>query len=235
MRKWFRKYIRSLGKDIVILFLLNVVFYLFLELVLRRIPAPYPFFVIIGDLFVALAISIMASIVFYFFQVHMPRIKEKENLFPSLASMFHSILGYEKDMLSQLLDLKMDEMTEEKINAQTEKLNLYTPAPLIIGGTKGDHKANWIEYCIFRVQRIDKNWDLMIHYSSYLDSECMALLLRMQNSDMFLNQVRSLFPICNGPAHRLSIDTSSLFIEFWHFIDEQQKYYDRVFAPYMKK
>ena len=234
MRKWFQTYISSLRKDIALLLLLDLVYLFFMELVFRCIPAPYPIFVKIGDLFVTLAISFIASFIFYFVQIHLPRIKEKENLFPSLASMFHCILGYEKDMLTQLLGLKMNEITEEKIKAQTEKLNLYTEAPLIIGGAKGDHKANWIEYCIYRVQRIDKNWDLMIHYSSYLDSECMALLLKMQNTDVFLNQVRSLFPMCNGPAHSLSIGTASLFIDFWHFIEEQQEYYNRVFAPYQR-
>lgn len=212
---------------------MDVLFLLFMEFVLKNIPAPYPFFVKIGDLFVTLAISFIASFIFYFVQIHLPRIREKEDLFPSLASMFHCILGYEKDMLTQLLRLKMDEMSEDKIKNQTDKLNLYTEAPLIIGGSNGDHKANWIEYCIYRVQRIDKNWDLMIHYSSYLDSECMALLLRMQNTNVFLDQVRRLFPMCKGPAHSLSISTASLFIDFWHFIEEQQDYYDRVFAPYI--
>jgi hypothetical protein len=32
--------------------------------------------------------------------------------------------------------------------------------------------------------------------------------------------------------HRLSIDDANLFVEYWHFIEEQEKYYNKVFKPY---
>ena len=234
MARWFKTYVMSLRRDIVYMLIVDVLFLLIMELWLRGIPAPYPIFIKIGNLFVTLAISIIASIIFYFVQVHLPNVKEKERIYPSLAKLFGSILGLEKNMLTQLLDIKMKDMSEKRIKDSVEKLNLYSEAPLTIGSANSaDHRANWIEYCLFRVDRIDKNWNLLIQYSSYLDSECMSLLMRIQNDDMFLDQVRRMFPICNGKMHRLSIQDTNMFVENWHFIEEQEDYYNRVFKPYV--
>ena len=106
---------------------------------------------------------------------------------------------------------------------------------MIIGGAKGDHKANWLEYCMYRVALIDRNVDMMLHLSSYLDGECMKILMCIQNSDTLLGQVRRLFPMCNGKAHTLIYQVPGPFIQFWHFIEEQEAYYNREFGKYFAR
>ena len=231
---WIKRYLCSLRQDLKILVVLDIACLLFMELVLRRIPAPFPIFVKIGDLFVALAISFLASVIFYFVQVHMPREKEKADLFPLLASQFRSILGSEKEILTRFLGLSMDEMTEDAIDNKAGNLDLYSDAPLILGDVHRDHKANWIEYGLFEVNRIDKNWDMMIRYSAYLDSECMALLNRMQSPGSMLDLIRKVFPMCKSKAHAFTFGNGSerIFLDFWQFIQEQENYYNRVFKPY---
>ena len=111
-----------------------------MELVLRKIPAPYPICVRIGDLFVTLAVSFLASFIFYFVQVHMHEIKEKEKVYPSIAQMFRFIINAEWDLLTNLLGIKMGEMSEDKIREKVQEINLYTAAPLVIGRQDGDHQ-----------------------------------------------------------------------------------------------
>ena len=235
MMRWFKTYVFSLRQDFAILFGLDILFLLVMELWLRNIPAPYPVFVRIGDLFITLGVSYIASLIFYFVQVHMPKIKEKEHLYPSIAMMFNAILNAEKDILTKLLGLKLNEIKEETIKERSQYIDLYKEAPLTIGGAGGDHRANWLEYCIYRVSNIDRNVDLMLHLSPYLDGECMGILMRIQNSDTLLGQIRRIFPICNGKAHRLTFQTSGPFIELWHFVEEQDRYYDRAFGKYFGK
>ena len=225
----------SIRNDFLWLLLIDVIYLLIMELFLKRIPAPYAIFERIGDLFVALGVSFFASFVFYFVQVHMHKIKEKEQIYPSIAMMFNAIICAEKDILTQLLGLKMKEISEETIKEKVLHIDLYKEAPLTIGGREGDHRANWLEYCMYRVGHIDRNVDMMLHSSSYLDGECMKILMRIQNFDTFLGQVRRLFPICNGKTHPLLYQVPGPFIQFWHFIEEQEKYYDRVFNPYFNK
>ena len=47
--------------------------------------------------------------------------------------------------LTQLLGLKMKEMSEEAIKEKAKHIDLYTEAPLTIGSPKGDHRANWLK------------------------------------------------------------------------------------------
>lgn len=230
--KWLKTYVFSLRQDFSILLGVDVLFLLVMELWLRSIPAPYPVFVRIGDLFVTLGVSFIASLIFYFVQVHMPRIKEKERLYPSIAMLFNSILREETDLLTKLMGMKMTELSEESIKERALKINLYTEAPMTIGSPTGDHKANWLEYCINSVRHIDRNVDMILHMSQYLDSECMAIIMRIEKFDSFMNHVRNVFPMCCGTRHRLSFNIPGPFIELWHFIEEQEDYYNKEFSKY---
>lgn len=233
MNKWFKTYVLSIRKDFLWLLFVDVTFLLIMELVLKKISAPYAIFVRIGDLFVTLGVSFLASFIFYFVQVHMHRIKEKEHVYPSIAMMFNAIICAEKDILTQLLGIKMEDMSEEAIKGRAQHIDLYKEAPLTIGSANNaDHRANWLEYCMYRVGHIDRNVDMMLHLSPYLDGECMNILMRIQNFDTFLGQVRRLFPICNGKTHPLVYQVSGPFIQLWNFIQEQEAYYDRVLNRY---
>ena len=57
MIRWFKTYVLSIRKDFVCLLVVDAIFLLIMELVLKKIPAPYPVFVRIGDLMVTLAVS----------------------------------------------------------------------------------------------------------------------------------------------------------------------------------
>ena len=233
MIRWFKTYVLSIRRDFVCLLIVDAIFLLIMELVLKKIPAPYTIFIRIGDLMVTLAVSSIASFIFYFVQVHMPKIKERERIYPSIAKMFNSILSAETDILTQLLGLKMKEMSEEAIKEKTKHIDLYKEAPLTIGSPQGDHRANWLEYCIYRVRIIDRNTDMMLNVSAYLDSECLDILMRIQDSETFFFFLRRLFPMCiAGGVHKLQYQIPDPFIRLWHFIEEQEAYYDRVFGKY---
>lgn len=215
------------------LLIVDAVFLIIMELVLKNIPAPYTIFVRIGDLFVTLGVSFFASFIFYFIQVHMHKIKEKEHLYPSIAKMYGIIINTEWELLTSLLGIRKEELSEDKIREVVQRIDLSAEAPLIIGDPSGDHNANWIEYCIYKVKSIDKNWDMIMKLSTYLDGECMNILFRIQNTDLFLDNVRRLFPMYNGGKRQLVYHIPRPFINFWHFIEEQEDYYDRVFKPYL--
>lgn len=234
MLKWIKINVVSLRKDLKVLVVIDIVFLLLMDLVLRKIPAPFPFFAKVGDVLVVLAISFLASVIFYFVQVHLPKEKEIADLYPLLAARFKSIIEAEKSILTSLLGLSLDEMSVESIKEYTRKKDLYSDAPLILGDTQGDHRANWMEYSLYEVQKIDKDWGMMMQYSSYLDSECMALLNGMQTPGTLLDLIRRMFPMYKAKSHPMTFGSGSemTFISFWHFIKNQEDYFNRVFLPY---
>ena len=83
LNRWWKTYVKSIRKDLVVMLLADIVFLLVMELFLRNIPAPFPVFVKIGDLLVTLAVSFLASFIFYFVQVHLPETQQKTNIYPS--------------------------------------------------------------------------------------------------------------------------------------------------------
>lgn len=230
--KWVKTYLFSLRRDFAIILGADIAFLMIMEFWLRNIPAPYPVFIRIGDLFVTLGVSYIASLIFYYVQVHMPKIKERERIYPSIAKMFKAILCAETDILTQLLGLNMKEMSEENIREKAKQVDLYAEAPLIIG-LSNDHYANNLEYCIYCVGIIDRNTNMLQNVSAYLDSECMDFLIRIQNSETFLVQVRHLFPmyVADG-THKLQYHPPGSYLLLWYSIEEQMRYYDREFKKY---
>ena len=231
MKRWIREYLFSIRKDLLFMLLADVVFLLVMELVLRDIPAPFPIFVKIGDVMVTLAISFIASFIFYFVQVHMPDIRHKANVYPCVAKLFNRILINEKALLKNYVGAQSyDELTEDviKMGAMRRDVNVQD-APIFLAGD--NRNANWLEYGFHQVDDIDKSWEIMMKYSSYLDSKCISLLADIKEDSLmhFFRTMRRLYKSLQfGEMHGFD----KLFLDFWSTIQEQDKYYNDVFAIY---
>lgn len=232
MKKWINTYVLSLRSDILKMLLADVILLLLMELVFKQIPAPYPFFVTIGDIVVTLLISFIASFIFYFVQVHMPETKQKEDLYPSIASLYFRILHTEKSLLYNFVGAKSYEELDEDIimaGAKARDVNIQD-APLILAGV--ERNANWLEYSFNAVEEIDKTWEMIMKYSTFLDSECLSLLSMVQSGGV-LGVFRALRGIYRTLKKGVNIEgMENEFVKFWHFVQVQDEYYNRVFTPY---
>lgn len=231
MKRWVKEYIFSLRKDLLYMLFADVIFLLVMELFFRKIPAPFPIFVKIGDVMVTLAISVIASFIFYFVQVHMPDIRHKANVYPCVAKLFHRILINEKALLKNYVGAQSYEgLTEAIIKTGAKSRNVtLQDAPLYLAGC--NRSANWIEYGINQVDEIDKCWEMILKYSSYLDSKCVSILADIKEDSLlhFFRTIRGLYrTITFGEMHGFD----KLFLDFWNTIQEQDKYYNDVFAIY---
>lgn len=234
MRTWIKTYVLSLRKDIVILLIVDLLFLFIMEVFLRSIPAPFPVFVKIGDFFVTLAISFVASFIFYFAQIHMPNVKEKNDLYPSIAILFNRIINAEKALLVNYVNVKQfKNLTEDIIRQGAEDRDVsIQDAPLILAGP--NRHANWMEYGFHQLSDIDKNWSMIMQYSSYLDSRCLSIMARIQEDSvlMFFRNMRSLY---NSVKFGKLSGMSSSFVKFWNMIREQEEYYNAIFAEHQKR
>lgn len=236
MRKWWKTYIKSLRRDIVILLILDVAFLLVMELWLRNIPAPFPIFVKIGNLTVTLAISFLASFVFYFVQVHLHDTKQKADLYPSVAALYKRILITEKRMIQNFAGAaSYDELTAEMIEKGVNDRDINKKdAPLVIAGNP-DRNANWLEYAFDELRDIDKSWDMIMRYSYYLDSECLSLLSKVQ-SDGTLGFFRTMKGIYLSTQKSFELKGFGLgFVSLWNLVKEQEAYYNKTFAEFDNK
>ena len=65
---------------------------------------------------------------------------------------------------------------------------------------------------------------MRMYYSSYLDSEFMAILPRMQQSYCLLHFVRYTMQLSIDTDHPLHVDPNAyrMFVDFWLLIKEQE-------------
>lgn len=232
MRKWWKTYIKSLRKDIVILLIIDCVFLLLMELVFKKIPAPFQIFVTMGNLAVTLGISFIASFIFYFVQIHLPETKQKTNLYPSIAALYYRILNTEKMFLTNYVGIKSySELSEENIlnGAKLRDVNIEN-APLFLAGP--NRSANWMEYGFNEVEDIDSSWEMIMKYSSYLDSECLSLLAKIQSNPVFafFRNMRGIYHTFPNGVNIKGFE--QCYVELWRFIRMQEEYYNKVFAEY---
>lgn len=227
MIKWFKTYVLSLRRDIVILVLIDCVFLLVMGLWLRRIPAPYPFFVKIGDVFITLGISLLASFVFYFVQVHLPETKQKKDLNPVISNLFHRMILAQKTLLTEFVNVKpFESLTEDKIREGFRLRDVNKQeAPLIFAGP--ERNANWMEYGFHHVSDIDKTWEMLMKYSSFMDSELLSILSRIQSNSglAFFRTMRGIYPTLKNGIRLNGFDNS--LVELWRFIKEEESYYNK--------
>lgn len=233
MKNWFKTYIFSLRKDLVFILVSDVLFLLLMELILKKIPAPFPVFVKIGDISVTLSISFMASFIFYFVQVHLPEVRQKAHIYPRVASLFRGVLINEKALLTNFVGVRTyDELTESEIKNGAINRNINIPnAPLRFAGL--NRNANWMEYCFYRVDKIDQKWEMIMKYSSYLDSKCISILADIQENSLLVF-LRSMRGIYNTTRFSKLNDIDDLFLNFWKAIQEQEMYYKDVFDNYQQ-
>lgn len=232
MRKWWNTYIKSLRKDIVILLIIDSLILLLMELVLKKIPAPFPVFVTLGNFTITLGVSFIASFIFYFVQVHLPETKQKTNLYPGIATLYSRMLSTEKMFLTNYVGVKSySALTEENIlnGAKSREVSIEN-APLVLAGL--NRSANWMEYGFNEVSEIDQTWEMIMKYSSYLDSECLSILAKIQSNSVltFFRRMRGIYYAFPNGVNIHGFEQS--YVELWRFIQVQEEYYNMVFAEY---
>lgn len=232
MIKWIKTYVLSLRRDIVFLLIFDCVFLLIMELWLKKIPAPFLFFVKIGDVMITLGISFLASFIFYFVQVHLPETRQKKDLYPVISELFHRIIMIEKRFLTEFVGMKpFESLSEDCIKAGVISRDVNIPnAPLHLAGF--NRSANWMEYGLHEVADIDKTWEMLMKYSAYMDSEFLSLLSRVQSNSTltFFRTMKSIYPTLK---QGLKLDGfEGGFVDLWRFIQEQEAYFDKELKVY---
>ena len=227
--RWIQNYICTLSKDLKILLLANFIFLLILETTLIMMPTMWHVTKTICEIAATLSISFFASFIFYFGQVHLPEIRHKANVYPSIANIFESILLFQKSLLTNFVGVKeYRDLTDDVIRTGVTNRNVHLQdAPLHMIGP--DRSADWIEYGMHQVNSIDDRWELLMKYSSYLDSECISILADIRE-DSLLHFFRSMRKLYNSLQFGELHGFEDLFLKFWYSIQQQEKYYNENFA-----
>lgn len=223
MQRMFR-FLRSINKKLILLFIICLVWSILIEFVFNQIPAMFPKAYEVGQYINKICFSIITGTIFYILTVHYEKYRNKKNINQFVISKLEEIIR-----IISLLMIHMEEKvgleTKTKLPTKKEfeeicyKLDLYSNAPC---GTLIDGKfvsLNWFEYLDNCWGNIAQEIQSLYGVNNYLDSDLLALIGKIQNRNFF-NLISD-----SGEA-KLDINLDWFNNSFWNYL-EDIKYLER--------
>lgn len=188
MKIW--RLLRSAPASANILVAVASVLLLIKILVLNAIPKMFNGAYELGLVAEAVLSSVIASYVFYFIVVHIPRVQDKGSLRPYLQKYIHAVI---RDCFSQIKELSKEAGTNLNPNSFTRSelseafasINPYSDAPLLVGYNDTKH-VNWFQYLLNYKTTTSKSIRRLLAQLLYLDADILATLVAIDDCAHFV-------------------------------------------------
>lgn len=137
----FKAFIKSYPGMAGILGIACFVWTLLYKMLLVNIEAPYQWLVSLGDVFYAVALSVIASVIFYYFTSFIPNYRSKKTIDKLLLKWLQQLDWYGKQMVRDISQLNYDEaskLTKKSLGAiaiRSFRLNLSWVRYTLLGLT----------------------------------------------------------------------------------------------------
>ena len=227
------RFLRSINKKLIFLFIICLIWSILIEFVFNQIPAIFPKAYEVGQYIDKICFSIITGTIFYILTVQYEKYRNKKNINQFVISKLEEIIR-----IISLLMVNMEEKVgmETKIGLPTKKefeeicykLDLYTDAPC---GTIIDGKLlslNWFGYLENCWDYIAAEIQCLYGVTNYLDSVLLVLIGKIQNRDFFR------IILSSGEA-KLNIHLDMFKDSFWNYLEDikyLEKYKNKLAKTY---
>lgn len=227
------RFLRSINKKLIFLFIICLIWSILIEFVFNQIPAIFPKAYEVGLYIDKICFSIITGTIFYILTVQYEKYRNKKNINQFVISKLEEIIR-----IISLLMVNMEEKVgmETKIELPTKKefeeicykLDLYTDAPC---GTIIDGKLlslNWFGYLENCWENIAQEIQSLYGVTNYLDSDLLVLIGKIQNRDFFR------IILSSGEA-KLNIHLDMFKDSFWNYLEDikyLEKYKNKLAKTY---
>lgn len=206
------KCIKSLRIEIKWGFRITLGLVLLIEFVLKRIPAPFIGFQIFGDIMLKLCYSFVASVIFYFINVHYPKELKKRKIRRLVYGTLTAVMGDTLLLCSTICDsvgFIKGSTTNEEIKKGVTELNLNEP-PMFIhdSGERSQIELGyktWIDFANNKVQRIISNCKFLFSIHDFASLEIVDSCTNFFRDSQIL--------VFSLAAHNISDETFMRFYE----------------------
>lgn len=176
--------LKSIRKEIKLAFLISFFSILFIEILLNGYPAPYKSFYIIGEIYLKICYSIVATSIFFLINLHIP--KENRNV-KTNRYISNKLVSVSNELYRLLESLHIDkqnlEITEEMIKLACAKINPESQVVELRILTF----SNWQEYLKYKTDRIKNKLTDVIILNSTIETELLGHILNMLDAiDKFI-------------------------------------------------
>jgi hypothetical protein len=193
-KRWWRKWVSSVGWLLNIVFLVALGVIILHDFVFWGWPELFPAASRLWELAFLLALTWVASYMFFYINVHLKAVREKETLRPFLYTYTRRVVG---DAMSIILAFKRatnEDIDSEAANTNYEGLwpsleetqrmcaavNPASQAPQFLG--------TWIQYLAYQKQRTEDECSRIYTATPFLEAEHLQLLIDLENCFYFNHQ-----------------------------------------------
>lgn len=226
------KSIRSLRRDLLIIFLISILTIVLIDFWFINIPVLFKGGEKIGQIVYKLCFSYISAFIFYFLVVHLKNQKDKENLYSYISINTLKVIGQAKAVINESarssnITLKGSYPDSLELKSICNAINPNSNSPLVLG--RIGNYANWMQYFYYYKRRSNEATNKVLSKVQFLDSVLVHKLAKIEDCThfdeitMFVN-----IPIQNTD---LSAFESGLS-EYFDLIIDLERYYDKKLVEY---
>ena len=174
----FKAFIKSYPGMAGILGIACFVWTLLYKMLFVNIEASYQWLVPLGDVFYAVALSVIASVIFYYFTSFIPNYRSKKTIDKLLLKWLQKLDWYGKQMvgdISQLNYAEASKLSQEELRSYCNKKLSAKPQ---LGSLYflGPYFGNWFEYFDYCFQMEDTYIEKCLQYQDKLPVQILEIL-----------------------------------------------------------
>lgn len=190
-RQSFKIIVQTLPFKLFISGLLIAIWAFIYKFILLEIEAPYAFFVPLGDLGYGVALSVIASIIFYFITVFIPKYQSKKKINGVIErNLFQLVKLSDMIMYDITRILYFDEDKKEKWMSDCVG-DLMNDGPKKSVFNPYGEKISWADYFEAILFNEDHYIEILRDYRQYLPEDVLLLINDIENNDGFRSALRN--------------------------------------------
>ncbi len=185
----FLRLIKTLRKDISVLFIICIVTIFAIDFWLKGIPEFFNGGAKIGDIVYKLCMSYISAFIFYFLVVHIKAQKDNENLYAYVTKKVYMVIGSCLGLINEMAkasNITLNDRYPNDVELTTicKSIDPHANAPLLLGGI-GNY-ANWIQYIDYQKKRSIASTAKIFAKMPFLDTTLVRLLTNIEDSSHFM-------------------------------------------------
>jgi hypothetical protein len=190
--KWWRKYVVEVGWLLNVACAASLVVVCLHDFVFAGRPELFQNAGKMWDLVYQLSLALLASFVFFYVNVHIPRQRDRENLqqflnektFRIVQDALFIVRGLEESSGHTTKTSGGDaNLSSSDIRAMCSKVHPYSEAPLVLGDL--GRNANWMEFLIHFRKRTKETAESIYSKITFLDSDYLKLVIDIDDCSYF--------------------------------------------------
>ena len=226
--KWWRKYVAEVGWPLNAVCVASLLVVCLHDFVFAGSPELFQNAGKLWDLVYQLSLAVLASYVFFYVNVHLPRQRDRENIQNFLNDKTFRIVRDAWTIVEELqrhargTDHGDAYISLSALKTMCSRVSVQDEAPLFLGNL-GRH-ANWIEYLVYFRNEAKENAESIYSKMTFLDSDYLKLIIDIDDCDYFsILRVIGSAPMRNNDISFLANQMYDYLKKVWRLRDYAQR------------